>query len=104
MDVQLAAARALTWEAASLLRTEPPDDPGAAVAAARAKLFGAEAAVAATRSAIRVQGGTGFMREGGTERFARCARALQFVGEAGPMQRDLLKRAVMPGLKWPPAP
>lgn len=104
MDIQLAAARALTWEAASLLRTTPPDEPGAAVACARAKAFASDAAVAITRSGIRVQGGTGFMREGGTERFARCARALQFVGETAQMQRDLLKRDLMPGIQFPAAP
>jgi alkylation response protein AidB-like acyl-CoA dehydrogenase len=99
MDVQLAAARALCWEAAGHLET-----PEAATWAARAKAFAAEAAIAGTRQAIRVQGGTGFMREGGTERFARDARALQFVGETTQMQRDAIKRAALPDILFPAAP
>ena len=35
------------------------------------------------------------MREGGTERFARDVRALQFVGEPVHMQRDVLKRHLL---------
>ena len=49
----------------------------------------------------RIQGGTGFMREGGTERFARDARALWFVGETTQMQRDAIKRSVMPDIEFP---
>jgi alkylation response protein AidB-like acyl-CoA dehydrogenase len=99
IDVQLAAARALVLQAAA--RSEQPD---AAVWAARAKAFAAEMAIPMTRQAIRVQGGTGFMREGGTERFARDARALQFVGQASQMQRDVLKRALLPNIGFPPTP
>lgn len=99
MDLQLAASRALVFEAAAHLGQEDE-----AVWAARAKAFAADIAVPMTRQAIRVQGGTGFMREGGTERFARDARALQFVGETGHMQRDLLKRHLMPGVQFPATP
>lgn len=99
IDVELAAARALTLEAAARA-----DGPEAAVWAARAKAFAAEMAIPMTRQAIRVQGGTGFMREGGTERFARDARALQFVGETTQMQRDTLKRALLPGIQFPATP
>lgn len=90
MDLQIAAARALTLEAASRL-----DGDGAAAHAARAKAFAAEAAGPMTRQAIRIQGGTGFMREGGTERFARDARCLWFLGETPHMQRDTLKRHLL---------
>lgn len=99
IDMQLAAARALVLQAAA--HAEAPD---AGVWAARAKAFAAEMAIPMTRQAIRVQGGTGFMREGGTERFARDARALQFVGQAAPLQRDALKRAILPGIQFPPTP
>ena len=90
IDVQNAAARALVIEAASLLE----DDAGA-VAAARAKAFTADIAADMTRQAIRIQAGTGFMREGGTERFARDVRCLWFLGETPAMQRDLLKRHLL---------
>jgi alkylation response protein AidB-like acyl-CoA dehydrogenase len=76
----------------------------AAVWAARAKAFAAEMAIPMTRQAIRVQGGTGFMREGGTERFARDARALQFVGETSHIHRDTLKRALLPDVAFAPEP
>jgi alkylation response protein AidB-like acyl-CoA dehydrogenase len=99
IDMQLAAARALVLQASA-----HADGPNAAVWAARAKAFATEMAIPMTRQAIRVQGGTGFMREGGTERFARDARALQFVGQATQMQRDVLKRAVMPNIQFPATP
>ncbi|HUR60935.1 MAG TPA: acyl-CoA dehydrogenase family protein [Candidatus Thermoplasmatota archaeon] len=99
VDIQLAAARALVLQAAA--RATEAD---AHVWAARAKAFAAEMAIPMTRQAIRVQGGTGFMREGGTERFARDARALQFVGQTSQMQRDTLKRHVMPNIVFPATP
>jgi alkylation response protein AidB-like acyl-CoA dehydrogenase len=99
MDTQLAAGRALVFEAAGHLGS-----PEAATWAGRAKAFCNEMAVNMTRQAIRVQGGTGFMREGGTERYARDVRALQFVGETTQMQRNVLKRAVLPGIEFPATP
>lgn len=92
VDMRLAASRALTLEAAARLA---PGGQEAVVAAARAKQVAAEAAVWMTRTTIRVQGGTGFMREGGTERFARCARALQFVAEPAVAAHDALKRHLL---------
>jgi len=89
-DVTLHAARSLTLAAAARLGL-----PEGEVWAARAKAFAVEGALVATRQAIRVQGGTGFMREGGTERFARDARALQFVGEPAVVQRDTVRRALL---------
>lgn len=99
MDVQAHASLALTLEAAAHL--EADDAP---LWAARAKAFANEMAIPMTRQAIRIQGGTGFMREGGTERFARDARALQFLGETTQMQRDLIKRAVLPDVAFPATP
>jgi alkylation response protein AidB-like acyl-CoA dehydrogenase len=99
IDVNVQASLALTLAAAGRL-----GEPDAAVWAARAKAFANETAVSMTRQAIRIQGGTGFMREGGTERFARDARALWFVGESTHMQRDVLKRALLPDVTFPPTP
>lgn len=95
MDTTVAASRALTLQAAGRL-----DEDDAAAWAARAKAFANEAAVPLTRSAIRVQGGTGFMREGGTERFARDVRTAWFFGETTQMQQELLKRHVLPDIDW----
>ncbi|MGB0651774.1 MAG: acyl-CoA dehydrogenase family protein [Thermoplasmatota archaeon] len=92
MGLQVAASRALYLEAAAALE----DDPDAApAAAARAKLHASETAIWMTRKAIRVMGGTGFMREGIAERFLRDARALQFIGETAQMQREILKRDML---------
>jgi alkylation response protein AidB-like acyl-CoA dehydrogenase len=98
IDLQLAAARALCLEAAGHLES---DD--AAPWAARAKAFAANMAILMTRKVIRVQGGTGFMREGGSERYARDVRALQFMGEPVAIQRDTLKRHIM-DLDFGPTP
>ncbi|HJQ94006.1 MAG TPA: acyl-CoA dehydrogenase family protein, partial [Candidatus Thermoplasmatota archaeon] len=109
IDVNVEASLALTLTAAA--RLDGAGDAGdgdaaadAALWAARAKAFANEMSVPMTRQAIRIQGGTGFMREGGTERFARDARALWFVGETTQMQRDAIKRAVMPDIAFPAAP
>lgn len=99
VDMHLAASRSLTLDAAARL-----GQGDAAVWAARAKAFASQMAIPMTRQSIRVQGGTGFMREGGTERFARDARALQFMGGAVQMQNDVLKRNLMPGIAFPTTP
>jgi alkylation response protein AidB-like acyl-CoA dehydrogenase len=99
LDVQVQASLALTLAAAARL-----DGDDATVWAARAKAFANEMSIPMTRQAIRIQGGTGFMREGGTERFARDARALWFLGETTQMQRDVLKRAAMPDVAFQATP
>lgn len=91
IDLQLAAGRALLLEAAASVEA----GKDAVAQAARAKAFAAEMSIPMTRQAIRIQGGTGFMREGGTERFARDVRALWFVGETPHMQRDQIKRHLL---------
>lgn len=99
IDLQLQASLALTLTAAARL-----DDEDGPLWAARAKAFANEMAIPMTRQAIRIQGGTGFMREGGSERFARDARALQFVGETTQMQKDAIKRAIMPDIAFSATP
>lgn len=89
MELQKRALQALTLEAASHLET------GGHQHAAIAKAFSSEIAAPTTRKAIRVQGGTGFMREGGTERFARDVRCLYFVGEPPAIARDRIKRSLL---------
>lgn len=90
VDLQCSAAMALVLQAAAHL-----EGSDGAPWAARAKAFAVEMSIPMTRQNIRIQGGTGFMREGGTERFARDVRALQFVGEPVHMQRDVLKRHLL---------
>ncbi|MEA3135829.1 MAG: hypothetical protein QOC71_110 [Thermoplasmata archaeon] len=104
IDVNVEASLALTLAAAARLEGAGDDGESAQLWAARAKAFANEMAVPMTRQAIRIQGGTGFMREGGTERFARDVRALWFVGETTQMQRDAIKRAVMPDIAFPATP
>jgi alkylation response protein AidB-like acyl-CoA dehydrogenase len=90
IDIQLAASRSLTRAAAA----QQGQSEGAAWAA-RAKQMAARVAVEMTRRAIRMQGGTGFMREGVAERFARDARALQFLGEPEAVQKGIIKRHLL---------
>lgn len=76
LDVALEAARLLTYKAAALKDAGEPIKQ----AAARAKLFASEAAVAATRVLTQVLGGYGFMEEGPAARFYRDAKILE-IGE-----------------------
>jgi alkylation response protein AidB-like acyl-CoA dehydrogenase len=95
IDIELAAARALTLAACG--QAEQDLD----LWAARAKAAAVQMAIPMTRQAIRAQGGTGFMRHGGSERFARDVRALQFLGEPLSVQRETVKRALL-DLPFPP--
>ncbi len=90
IDTQAAAARALVLEAASSLGSD-----GDAIRAAQAKAFANEMSIPMTRKALRIQGGTGFMREGGTERFCRDARSLWFFGETTQMHKQVLKERLL---------
>jgi alkylation response protein AidB-like acyl-CoA dehydrogenase len=76
-DVEL--ARSLAYWAAWCVAS---DDDHAAVAAAAAKAFATEAAVAACERAIQVHGGTGFTWEHPLHRFYRRALWLEGVGSS----------------------
>jgi short/branched chain acyl-CoA dehydrogenase len=93
LAVALDAARLLTYKAAWL---RDCGRPAAEVkqAAARAKLYSTEAAVAATRTATQVFGGYGFMEEYPVARFYRDAKVLEIGEGTSEVQRMLIARGL----------
>ena len=99
LAVAVEAARLLTYKAAWL------KDAGRAAgevkqAAAMAKLYSTEAAVAATRTATQIFGGYGFMEEYPVARFYRDAKILEIGEGTSEVQRLVIAR----GLGLPGAP
>ena len=87
------AARLLTYKAAAL---KDAGRPAAQIkqAAAIAKLYSTEAAVAATRTATQVFGGNGFMEEFPVARFYRDAKILEIGEGTSEVQRMLIARGL----------
>jgi short/branched chain acyl-CoA dehydrogenase len=96
--VAVEAARLLTYKAAWL---RDAGRPSAEVkqAAARAKLYSSEAAVAATRTATQVFGGNGFMEEFPVARFYRDAKVLEIGEGTSEVQRMVIARGLGLGVK-----
>ena len=90
LDVAVEAARLLTYSAAALKDAGQPIKQ----AAARAKLFATEAAVAATRTLTQVMGGYGFIEEGPAARFYRDAKILEIGEGTSEIQRLVLARGL----------
>ena len=90
MAVAVEAARLLTYKAARM------KDAGLSYrkAAAMAKLFASEAAVAATREAVQIFGGAGFMDESPVSRFYRDAKVLEIGEGTSEIQRLVISRAL----------
>ncbi|HWG90349.1 MAG TPA: acyl-CoA dehydrogenase family protein [Candidatus Thermoplasmatota archaeon] len=86
MEIAIRESRLLVLEAADL-RDRGEDF---AVAAAAAKVRATEDAKKHTQDAIRVHGGTGFMRDVPLERFNRDARALSVFGGTTEMQKAFI--------------
>jgi short-chain 2-methylacyl-CoA dehydrogenase len=91
--VSVEAARLLTYRAAAL------KDAGRAAAevkqaAAVAKLYSSEAAVAAARTATQVFGGNGFMEEFPVARFYRDAKVLEIGEGTSEVQRMVIARGL----------
>jgi short/branched chain acyl-CoA dehydrogenase len=93
LAVSVEAARLLTYKAAWL---KDAGRPAAQVkqAAAMAKLYSSEAAVAATRVATQVFGGNGFMEEFPVARFYRDAKILEIGEGTSEVQRMLIARGL----------
>ena len=88
MQVALEAARSLTYQAAWLRDAGQPFKQAAAVA----KVFTSEAAIAATRSATQVFGGTGFMDETPVARHYRDSKILEIGEGTSEIQRLVISR------------
>ncbi len=84
------AARLLTYEAAWMKDAGRPYRE----AAAMAKLFASEAAVSATREAVQVFGGSGYMDESPVSRFYRDAKVLEIGEGTSEIQRLVIARAL----------
>ncbi len=93
LATSIEAARLLTYRAAALKDAgRPPRE--IKQAAAMAKLFSSEAAVAATRTATQVFGGYGFMEEYPVARFYRDAKILEIGEGTSEVQRLVISRGL----------
>jgi short/branched chain acyl-CoA dehydrogenase len=93
LAVSVEAARLLTYRAAAL---KDAGRPAAEVkqAAAVAKLYSSEAAMAAARTATQVFGGNGFMEEFPVARFYRDAKVLEIGEGTSEVQRMVIARGL----------
>ena len=88
MHVGVETARLATWHAA-WLRDEGLPFAGAA---ARAKLYSSEVAVACAREAVQIHGGSGFMDDSLPARFYRDAKILEIGEGTSEIQRLVIAR------------
>ena len=86
LEVEIRAARLLAYAAAD--RRDRGEDASGDIAAA--KLHATEVAKHVTQKALRIHGGTGFMRDLPLERYNRDARSLSIYAGTSEMQRAAL--------------
>ena len=86
MRVRVHSARLATYNAAWLKDSQRPYGAEASIA----KLIASEAAVANSREAVQIFGGTGFMEESAVARFYRDAKVLEIGEGTSEIQRLLL--------------
>ena len=91
MEADVAAARALTFQAATAV---DEDDPRLTKLAAMAKLKASDAAMRVTTEAVQVLGGNGYLKDFPAERMMRDAKVLQIYEGANEIQRMVIARAL----------
>ncbi|MFQ5710734.1 MAG: acyl-CoA dehydrogenase family protein [Candidatus Geothermarchaeales archaeon] len=91
MATETEAARSLVYRCAAL-RDRGEDFRKEA---SMAKLFASSAAVRATKNAIRVHGGYGYMRDYPLERLARDARVTAIYGDPSEIQRNVIAKVLL---------
>jgi alkylation response protein AidB-like acyl-CoA dehydrogenase len=91
MEADIAAARALTFQAATAI---DEDDPRLTKLAAMAKLKASDAAMRVTTEAVQVLGGNGYLKDFPAERMMRDAKVLQIYEGANEIQRMVIARAL----------
>src|SRR4051812_25821245 len=91
MEAEVAAARALTFQAATAV---DEDDPRLTKLAAMAKLMASDAAMRVTTEAVQVLGGNGYLKDFPAERMMRDAKVLQIYEGANEIQRLVIARAL----------
>src|SRR3954467_3345641 len=91
MEAEVAAARALTYQAATAI---DDDDPRLTKLASMAKLKASDAAMRVTTEAVQVLGGNGYLKDYPAERMMRDAKVLQIYEGANEIQRLVIPRAL----------
>ena len=91
MEADVAAARALTFQAATAVDKE---DPRLTKLAAMAKMKASDAAMRVTTEAVQVLGGNGYLKDFPAERMMRDAKVLQIYEGANEIQRLVIARAL----------
>jgi acyl-CoA dehydrogenase/citronellyl-CoA dehydrogenase len=91
MEVELAAARLITYQAAARLGAGHPD---AAPSVARAKYLAATSANRIVDDAVQLFGGAGFVEESAVARHYRDARILRIGGGTDEIQLEILTRSM----------
>jgi alkylation response protein AidB-like acyl-CoA dehydrogenase len=89
METEVAAARALTFQAATAI---DDDDPRLTKMASMAKLFASDTAMRVTTEAVQVLGGNGYLKDFPAERMMRDAKVLQIYEGANEIQRLVVAR------------
>jgi acyl-CoA dehydrogenase len=93
MEVELEAARALTYQAADRLDTNHPE---AARSVAAAKYFAAKAAAWIVDEALQLHGGAGYLEETPIVRHQRDVRILRIGGGTDEIQLEILSKRLIP--------
>ena len=88
----MAAARALTFQAATFVDEQ---DPRMTKLASMAKLMATDAAMRATTEAVQVLGGNGYLRDYPAERMMRDAKVLQIYEGSNEIQKLVIARQMM---------
>src|SRR3954454_1312702 len=91
LETAVAAARALTYQAASMIDT---GDPGLTKTASMAKMLASDTAMRVTTEAVQVLGGNGYLRDFPAERMMRDAKVLQIYEGANEIQKLVIARAM----------
>ena len=89
LEAQVAAARALAYQAATFV---DEGDARMTKLSAAAKLFASDVAMEATTEAVQVLGGNGYLKDFPAERMMRDAKVLQIYEGANEIQRLVIAR------------
>jgi alkylation response protein AidB-like acyl-CoA dehydrogenase len=92
MEADVAAARALTYQAASAVDEE---DPRLTKLASMAKMVASDTAMRVTTEAVQILGGNGYLKEFPAERMMRDAKVLQIYEGANEIQRLVIARQMV---------
>jgi len=92
MEADVAAARALTFQAATFA---DEDDPRLTKLSSAAKLVASDTAMRVTTEAVQVLGGNGYLKDFPAERMMRDAKVLQIYEGANEIQRMVIARQMV---------